>query len=582
MKRTITPIQYAIYVRKSSDSEDRQVQSLVRQTNDLERVIDRDGLHIACPPFQESQSAFKIGRPVFQELVQKTMSGEISGWVCWHTNRLSRNPVDAGMVIHLMDLGHLKEIRTFSGTYTNSPSHKLLLAFEFGISKNDSEEKSVIVKSGMRRRYERGFPSGHPPVGFMLGLAPTGLEKSYWQVDDLRWPLVRKIFRKFLEGNDSLSTITAFARKIGLQTLDRRNVQGTYLQRSSIHRMLRNPIYAGMFPGAEGTMYPLEKSLPRIVTEDEFEKIGMILGDRYVSSIRESRVYAFSGLIKSPTGDDLGVDPKFHLVCDCYKKFCYLNRERCPYCRADIKKLRRPRYRSYRYYFSKRSKRGVGRWMRAIEDKKIRALLKDHIRKNIHLPKELLRWSLDFIQELQDDVLRDRQREAQNRAQLLKDVEGKRRRLNDLRVDGSISKEDYEERMKEFGELEKESAKADYALPRDWKEEGKKIGDLAEEILLLLEHGEEREINEALAQLGITMVWDGQDLKFVHSETLSRVLALFKKGSVEGRLESMKNCSQVESALQPRSITMSSAAYSDENGGAAQKPGDYENGSFRS
>lgn len=541
MKRLITPIQYGVYVRKSSDSEDRQVQSLVRQTNDLQSVIDREGLHIACAPFQESQSAFKIGRPVFSELVQRTMDGEISGWICWHTNRLSRNPVDAGMVIHLMDQGFLKEIRTFSGTYTNSPSHKLMLAFEFGISKNDSEEKSVIVRSGMRRRYERGYPSGHPPVGFILGLSATGLEKSHWQVDETRLPLVRKVFRKFLAGNDSLSTITAYARKIGLQTLERRNLKGGYLQRSSIHRMLKNPVYAGFFPGAEGMIYPLEKTIPRIVTEDEFERIATILGDRYVSSKRENRVYAFSGLIQGPGGEDLGVDPKFHLVCDCYKKFCYLNRDRCPRCGADIKSLRYPRYRSYRYYFSKRSKRGVGRWIRAIEEKKIRGLLGSHIRAQIHLPKELLRWSLNFIQELQDDVLRDRQRESQNRSSHLKDIEGKRRRLNDLRIDGAISKKDYDERMKEFSALEKESEKADYTLPKDWKAEGQKIGDLADELLLLLKHGEEREINEALTELGITMVWDGKELEFVHSETLGRVLALFKKGSVEGRLQSMRD-----------------------------------------
>jgi len=524
------------------------VQSLVRQTNDLQKVIDREGLHIACAPFQESQSAFKIGRPVFEDLVQRTMDGEISGWVCWHTNRLSRNPVDAGMVIHLMDMGFLKEIRTFSGTYTNSPSSKLMLAFEFGISKNDSEEKSVIVKSGMRRRYERGYPSGHPPVGFQLEVSSTGTEKSHWKVDQSRLPLVRKVFRRFLTGNDSLATITAYSKKIGLKTLDRRNVTGNYLQKSSIHRMLKNPIYAGMFQGVDGTTYPLEKTLPRVITTDELERISIILGDRYVSSIREKRTYAFLNIITCPAGESLAVDPKFHLICDCKKKFCYLNRERCPYCNAEIANLRHPRYRTYCYYFSKRSKRGAGRWMRAIEEKKIRALLHDHIKENISLPPELLKWSLNFIQELQDDVLRDQQKEAQNRAQALKDVEGKRRRLNDLRVDGLISKEDYEHRMKEFNELEKESAKPDFTLPRDWKTEGQKIGDLAEEILLLLKHGTEKELNDAISQLGITMVWDGHELHFKHSQTLARVLALFKKSSVEGRLKNLKTIAQAESS----------------------------------
>lgn len=545
MKRSTNPIRYAIYVRKSSDSEDRQEQSLVRQTTDLQRVIDREGLHIACAPFQESQTAFKIGRPVFQELVQRTLDGEITGWVCWHSNRLSRNPVDAGMVIHLMDQGFLKEIRTFNGVYTNSPAHKLMLAFEFGISKNDSEEKSVIVRSGMRRRYERGFPSGHPPVGFMLSTVHSVKESTLWQPDPERLPLVRRIFRKFLEGKDSLSSITAYARRIGLQTRPRKNQPPGYLRRSSVHRMLKNPVYSGVFLGPENEVYPLEKTLPRLITQDEFDKIRFILGDRYVSRKEGRRLYAFSGLVKSPDGEILSVDPKFHLVCDCNKKFCYLNRKVCPHCASEISKLRHPRYRSYRYYFSPRAKRGVGRWIRAIEEKKIRGLLADHIRDNLYLPKELLTWSLSFIQELQDDILRNRQRESRERAQKLKDVEGKRQRLNDMRIDGQITKEDYEARMAEFSVLEKDSEKADYTLPNDWKAEGQKIGDLAEELLLLLKHGEDREINDALTAIGISMIWDGQELSFTHTETLDRVLRLFRKASVAGRLREVPKKRQV-------------------------------------
>ena len=537
MKRSTTPIRYGIYVRKSSDSEDRQVQSLVRQTNDLQQVIDREGLHIACAPFQESQSAFKVGRPVFSELVQRTMDGEINGWVCWHSNRLSRNPVDSGMVVYLMDLGLLKEIRTSSGVFTNSPSSKLMLSIEFGIAKNDSEEKSVIIRSGIKRRCERGYPTGHPPIGFRLGLSSTGPDSSHWLVDKEKMTKVRKLFRRFLEGNDSLSSITAYSKKLGLKTTPRGRQVGGYLHKSSIHRILRNPVYAGIFKGPEGDSYLLERSLPRIVTEEEFEQISIILGERYISSVRQNRDYAFAGIIKCPNGEDLGVDPKFHLVCDCKKKFCYLNRNTCPYCHADISKLKNPRYRSYRYYFSKRSKRGAGRWIRTIEDKKIRKFLAEHIRCNIHLPKNLLRWSLKFIQELQDDVLRDQQKEARNRAQVLKELESKRRRLNDLRIDGSISKHDYENRMKEFKAIEEKSDEADFTLPKDWKEEGQKIGDLSEELLLLLEHGSEKEINDALTQIGITMIWNGDELEFVHSETLARVLALFKKGSVEGRLQ---------------------------------------------
>lgn len=547
MKSPINPIRYGIYVRKSSDSEDRQVQSLVRQKNDLMRVIEREELEIVHDPFEESQTAFKVGRPVFEQLVQRTMDGEINGWVCWHTNRLSRNPIDSGMVIHLMDLGYLKEIRTFSGVYTNSPSHKLMLQFEFGISKNDSEEKSAIVKSGMRRRYERGYPSGHPPVGFKLASDQPGKHgKSFWVADYPRFQLVKKVFHRFLEGRDSISTITSYAELIGLRALDRPRVKGGYLQKSSIHRMLRNPVYAGMFKGPEDQIYPLEKSLPRIITNDEFKRIGQILGERNLCKFPHKRDFAFSGLIRCPVGETLGVDPKFHLVCDCQKKFSYPNRTTCPYCGATIAHLRRPRYRTYTYYYSKRSRRGVGRRIRAIEEKKVRALLIEHIEKEICLPKELLQWSLKYLKELQDDVLRIQRNESRRRAQILRDIEEKKRRLLDLRIDGTISKADYDDKIKEFEAIEAESDRSDYTLPKDWKDEAQKIGCLAEETISLLRHGEAAEINEAISGLGITLMWDGEVLSFKHSPTLEEVIQLFKRSSVAHRFKKIKSASQVE------------------------------------
>ena len=204
MNIEIKPITYGIYVRKSSEGEDRQVQSLVRQSSELQEIIDREGLIVYPEVFEEKASAFKEGRPVFNRLIEKTKNGEINAWLCWHSNRLSRNPIDGGRIVDLIDKGHLDHIRTVGRTYRDNHNDKLMIAIDFALSKNDSEEKSKIVKSGLRRRIERGYPLGFPLTGF----THTGKGKysgsAIWIPDEKSLSLVRKVFATFLKGNIAL------------------------------------------------------------------------------------------------------------------------------------------------------------------------------------------------------------------------------------------------------------------------------------------------------------------------------------------------------------------------------------------
>lgn len=126
---------YGAYARKSSESEDKQMQSIERQIEDLLIMKEKNSLNFVCDPFEESQSAHSLGRTAFNTLVRMTDSGEIDAWVCWHPNRLSRNPVDAGMIVHLMDQGKLHHIRTPGRIYYNTSSDKMMLQFEFLMSK---------------------------------------------------------------------------------------------------------------------------------------------------------------------------------------------------------------------------------------------------------------------------------------------------------------------------------------------------------------------------------------------------------------------------------------------------------------
>ncbi|MET2736259.1 recombinase family protein, partial [Staphylococcus epidermidis] len=73
------------------------------------------------------------GRPVFAELVSRLQAGEADAILCWHVNRLFRNPVDFGTVSWMLQTGALQEIHTPTQIY-RSGDNVLLLSVENGMA----------------------------------------------------------------------------------------------------------------------------------------------------------------------------------------------------------------------------------------------------------------------------------------------------------------------------------------------------------------------------------------------------------------------------------------------------------------
>src|SRR3989338_6046449 len=92
----MSAIKYFLYARKSSESEDRQVQSIEDQTDRLMALATQTKLEIV-DTYEEARSAKQPNnRPLFLEMLERIERGEAQGILCWQINRLYRNPVDSG------------------------------------------------------------------------------------------------------------------------------------------------------------------------------------------------------------------------------------------------------------------------------------------------------------------------------------------------------------------------------------------------------------------------------------------------------------------------------------------------------
>ena len=117
---TIEPpkIEYCLYARKSSESDERQAMSIDSQIDEMLQLAKRDNLKIKEIK-KESHSAKMSGsRPVFTELLQELRQKKFNGILTWAPDRLSRNAGDLGSVVDLMDQGKLVKIQTYSQSFS--------------------------------------------------------------------------------------------------------------------------------------------------------------------------------------------------------------------------------------------------------------------------------------------------------------------------------------------------------------------------------------------------------------------------------------------------------------------------------
>ncbi|MFH1601884.1 MAG: recombinase family protein [Candidatus Shapirobacteria bacterium] len=237
-------INYCLYARKSSESDERQAMSIGSQIKEMKTLAKRDSLEI-LEIYQESHSA-KISstRPVFNKLLADVAQGKFSGILTWAPDRLSRNAGDLGMLVDLMDQEKLLQIRTFSQSFSNNPNEKFLLMILCSQAKLENDNRGINVKRGIRAKCEMGWRPGPSPIGY-INRSFAG--KKDIAVDPDRGKYITEMFSRVING-ESGRQIKKWADKVGFN-----NKSGKPLTLSQVYRMLGDPFYYGEFEYSIGS-----------------------------------------------------------------------------------------------------------------------------------------------------------------------------------------------------------------------------------------------------------------------------------------------------------------------------------------
>lgn len=194
-----------IYLRKSTNTEDKQTISLETQQQHCQELVKRLGFRIV-ETIEEKRSAKESGtRPGFNQMIKICKKGGIDYVIAYDPTRISRDTLDAAYFTELINKKHIKGFystdtgQMFDGVNIFSA---MMLGISFLVSKADNQMRSSNVKKKMTTRYEEGciitrMPFGYKKITYIDG---EGEAKKKVSIVEQEANLVRLAFQMRIEG----------------------------------------------------------------------------------------------------------------------------------------------------------------------------------------------------------------------------------------------------------------------------------------------------------------------------------------------------------------------------------------------
>lgn len=155
------PLRYVLYARKSSIGEDAQAQSVPDQIRHCKEYAEREGLIIAATIDEDGSAWIPNNRKKFTQILADISAGKYDGILSWHPDRLSRNMLESGMIMDMVDSGIIKDLKFPTVQFTNNAAGKLLLNILFAMAKNYTDSQSENVRRGVNSGFEQGKASAY-------------------------------------------------------------------------------------------------------------------------------------------------------------------------------------------------------------------------------------------------------------------------------------------------------------------------------------------------------------------------------------------------------------------------------------
>jgi site-specific DNA recombinase len=260
---------YFSYVRVSTQRQGQFGTSLTEQRSAIERYAERFNLPI-IKQYEERETAAKLGRPVFLEMLKGLRQGKAAGLVVHKIDRSARNLKDWADLGALIDSGIEVHFANES-LDLNSRGGRLSADIQAVVASDYIRNLREETKKGIYGRLKQGLF----PFPARVGYLNSGKGEAK-RIDPIQAPLVRQAFELYASGNVGLNALVEKMYEAGL-----RNKNNGKISRNGLVCILKNPFYMGLIK-IEKTSEMFVGIHPPIVSKTLFDKVQAVFAGKRV------------------------------------------------------------------------------------------------------------------------------------------------------------------------------------------------------------------------------------------------------------------------------------------------------------
>lgn len=220
---------YVIYARKSTEDEQRQVQSIEDQIETCQKFAKKEKLRVADVIREEKSAKVAGKRPRFNEMLQRLYAGEFNGVIAWHPDRLSRNMKESGEILDMLDNDVIIDLKFPSYAFNNDAAGKMTLSILFAMAKEFSDKLSEDTKRGNRKKVSEGKYMGSAKKGYING------REDYFRPHPDTHQLYKQAWEMYQKNNNQTKVWEWIAQ------------QGEDISSNMISEFFRDPFSAGIY-----------------------------------------------------------------------------------------------------------------------------------------------------------------------------------------------------------------------------------------------------------------------------------------------------------------------------------------------
>ncbi|MBT6504928.1 MAG: recombinase family protein, partial [Deltaproteobacteria bacterium] len=397
-----------ILARVSTKEQEEQGQSLPSQVRKLREYAQHKGFDVE-KEFVFAESAGPKIRLRFEEMLNyiRKRKGNVV-LLCQNVDRLTRNFRDAVDIDELRLRGKL-EVHFLADGFILSKESAGNVVFQWDMRVMLAKQYlSTLVENGnrtLRNKVENGEWIARAPLGYINSKDNDG--RSTIERDKSRAMFIRRLFVEYSSGLYSLSEMQIKMNGWGMTN---KTPKRSPVSKKQVHEIIRNPFYFGVMR-VNGELYP-HKYEP-IIDKELFDTCEAIrLGRNRNSTNYSSKPFLFRGLIHCAycgcaISSDIKKNKYIYLRCTKHKGECGAKRVREELLAEQIKK-----------YFRKIK-----------IPAEVLETIKDDLKTSIDAKKEYHEQAIDHLQSE------------------YKQIQQKIDRALDVRLEGSITKEEYDRKV---------------------------------------------------------------------------------------------------------------------------------------